>query len=87
MVPHLKNSLHLVVEGKTILYHLSFLSWDQKYSLGSSLENKIGERNHSIKILSLDRGSLTLSRVVLIPILQSVLVEGKGQFCKILYLL
>jgi len=59
MVPHLENSLHLVVEGKTILYHLSFLSWDWKYSLGSSLEKKIGERNRGIKISRLDRGSLT----------------------------
>jgi hypothetical protein len=58
-VPHLENSLHLVVEGKTILYHLSFLSRDRKYSLGSSLEKKKGKKNHNIKISRLDRGSLT----------------------------
>jgi hypothetical protein len=58
-VPHLENSLHLVVEGKTILYHLSILSWDRKYSFSSSLEKKIGERNHGIKISRLDKGSLT----------------------------
>jgi hypothetical protein len=59
MVPHLENSLHLMVEGKMILYHLSFLSWDWKYFLGSSLEKKKGKRNHGIKISKLDRESLT----------------------------
>jgi hypothetical protein len=63
MVPHLENSLHLMVEGKTILYHLCFLSWDWKYFLGSSLEKKRGKRNHAIKISRLDRGSLTSIRL------------------------
>jgi hypothetical protein len=41
-IPFWKRENSTRDSGKVILYHLSFLSWGRKFSLGSSLEKKTG---------------------------------------------